>query len=386
MTDADTISYEVTIEDPKVFTRPWTISMPLHRQTDADRIFEYQCQAEAEEANGAFERDPKTWYPGAVGGTVQPSRRLEGRANRPWKAPGTRRARIKRLRGRQARPAGLLHARRRRRQLRTRQARAATSSHPAAAASSSIRRTACFRCSRGRRPRPRAASSRSAGTTTRPPTASSPASHGRCTCPRRCRSSRPPGYLVILHERMSWRSDPAGRPRAPAGPHASVAGGFDWQVGRRYARRRHHQPQREDVAERGGRDRQPRPARRRAVDTDRRRTHPVRGDRIRSARLHAAVDDRLRDQPAEGRAPGSGVSRRQPGSATPEGHPGRGACKGARAQSCGARSTFDEGIPVAWRFLSQYLGGSVVPIAAHHSFSAEYDSTSRSSSKAKSPR
>jgi hypothetical protein len=64
MRDANTISYEVTIEDPKVFTRPWTISMALHRQTDADRIFEYQCQAEAEEANGTFEPDPKTWYPG----------------------------------------------------------------------------------------------------------------------------------------------------------------------------------------------------------------------------------------------------------------------------------------------------------------------------------
>jgi hypothetical protein len=27
------------------------------------RILEYQCQAEKEEANGAFERDPRTWYP-----------------------------------------------------------------------------------------------------------------------------------------------------------------------------------------------------------------------------------------------------------------------------------------------------------------------------------
>jgi hypothetical protein len=28
-----------------------------------DRLLEYQCQAEAEEANGALERDPLTWYP-----------------------------------------------------------------------------------------------------------------------------------------------------------------------------------------------------------------------------------------------------------------------------------------------------------------------------------
>jgi hypothetical protein len=63
MRDADTIQYEATIEDPKVFTRPWTISMPLHRHKDMTRLLEYQCQAEVEEANGAFEREPRTWYP-----------------------------------------------------------------------------------------------------------------------------------------------------------------------------------------------------------------------------------------------------------------------------------------------------------------------------------
>ena len=63
MLDPDTIQYEVTIEDPKVFTRPWKISMPLHRHKDMDRLLEYQCQAEKEEANGDFERDERTWYP-----------------------------------------------------------------------------------------------------------------------------------------------------------------------------------------------------------------------------------------------------------------------------------------------------------------------------------
>jgi hypothetical protein len=63
MLDADTIQYEVTIEDSKVFTKPWKISMPLYRQKNMDRILEYQCQAEAEEANGEFERDKRTWYP-----------------------------------------------------------------------------------------------------------------------------------------------------------------------------------------------------------------------------------------------------------------------------------------------------------------------------------
>ena len=54
MTDADTIQYEATIEDSKVFTKPWTIRLPLQRRTDRDRLFEYVCQAEVEEANGAF--------------------------------------------------------------------------------------------------------------------------------------------------------------------------------------------------------------------------------------------------------------------------------------------------------------------------------------------
>ena len=63
MLDADTIQYEVTFEDPKVYTRPWKISMPLHRQKELDRLLEYQCQAEKEEANGDFERDERTWFP-----------------------------------------------------------------------------------------------------------------------------------------------------------------------------------------------------------------------------------------------------------------------------------------------------------------------------------
>ncbi len=82
MLDPDTIRYEVTIEDAKVFTRPWTITMPLHRQKGMDRILEYQCQAEKEEANGEFEPEPRTWYPGpgvptpgrAFGLPIQPPR------------------------------------------------------------------------------------------------------------------------------------------------------------------------------------------------------------------------------------------------------------------------------------------------------------------------
>jgi hypothetical protein len=64
MTDANTIQYEATIDDTKVFTKPWTIRLDLHRRTDRNRLFEYVCQDEVEESNGAFTRDARTWYPG----------------------------------------------------------------------------------------------------------------------------------------------------------------------------------------------------------------------------------------------------------------------------------------------------------------------------------
>ena len=63
LTDADTIRYEVTVEDPKVFTRAWKMTMPLHRHKDMTRVLEYHCKAEESEANGNFERNPRTWYP-----------------------------------------------------------------------------------------------------------------------------------------------------------------------------------------------------------------------------------------------------------------------------------------------------------------------------------
>src|SRR5713226_9466026 len=47
---ADTLTYEASIEDPKVFSRPWKISMPLYRRVEKDaRLLEYKCPEFAEE-------------------------------------------------------------------------------------------------------------------------------------------------------------------------------------------------------------------------------------------------------------------------------------------------------------------------------------------------
>ena len=45
-TGADTISYEATIEDPKVFTRPWKIKLNLYRRPEKNfQLMEYDCYA-----------------------------------------------------------------------------------------------------------------------------------------------------------------------------------------------------------------------------------------------------------------------------------------------------------------------------------------------------
>ncbi len=52
-TGPDHIAYEVTIEDPKVFTRPWKMSMTLYRRQEKNaQILDYECHALEEEAAG----------------------------------------------------------------------------------------------------------------------------------------------------------------------------------------------------------------------------------------------------------------------------------------------------------------------------------------------
>jgi hypothetical protein len=87
--DADTIRYEATMEDPKVFTRPWKITVSLHRQKDLPRLLEYQCRAELEEARGDFHAEPRTWYqPGVTAAaTAGPAPTPRAAAPRPARVP-----------------------------------------------------------------------------------------------------------------------------------------------------------------------------------------------------------------------------------------------------------------------------------------------------------
>ena len=72
LTDAETLEWEVTVNDPGTWTKPWTASIPLKRTEDA--IYEYACHegnygmegmlsgARAEEAANK----PKQLDPGVV--------------------------------------------------------------------------------------------------------------------------------------------------------------------------------------------------------------------------------------------------------------------------------------------------------------------------------
>jgi hypothetical protein len=58
----DVISYEATIEDPKVFTRPWKISMPLYRRLEKSaQLMDFKCVEFVEELMyGQWRKKPLT--------------------------------------------------------------------------------------------------------------------------------------------------------------------------------------------------------------------------------------------------------------------------------------------------------------------------------------
>jgi hypothetical protein len=53
-TGPDHIRYEVTVEDPKVFTKPWQMRMPLYRRVEPNvQLLEYECVEFVQEAAAA---------------------------------------------------------------------------------------------------------------------------------------------------------------------------------------------------------------------------------------------------------------------------------------------------------------------------------------------
>lgn len=58
------LQYEATIEDPTVYSRPWTIRMPLYRIVDENyRMLEFKCEPYAEEKIYGHLRKPGTSRP-----------------------------------------------------------------------------------------------------------------------------------------------------------------------------------------------------------------------------------------------------------------------------------------------------------------------------------
>ena len=58
--DANTLSYQVTIQDPKVFTRPWTAAFPIRRTARPnEEIWEHACVEGERGVVGILGKDPR---------------------------------------------------------------------------------------------------------------------------------------------------------------------------------------------------------------------------------------------------------------------------------------------------------------------------------------
>lgn len=71
LADANTIDYQVTIDDPKVFTRPWTIRLPFRRAGGAasdpyaNEMWEHACH-EGNKATDDVRGLGFKWFTGVV--------------------------------------------------------------------------------------------------------------------------------------------------------------------------------------------------------------------------------------------------------------------------------------------------------------------------------
>ena len=297
------------------------------------RVLEYQCQAEKEEASGDFEREPRTWYHAMPGRDP----RRDAASPRRCRPPRRRVPAVRRCR--RAGSQRLLPGRPRRRQLGARAARRRVDLTPPGRGviiDPPDRKLPYQPWARAER---RAATRRSAATTIRRRTASSRGVPRSLYVPSPFHILQTPTHVVFLHERMSWRIVSLDGRHAPARHDPPVAGRFDWPLGGRHARRRDAEPQRQDVAERGGRRRQPRGDGGRAVHAGGRQDRITYEATVTDPLVYTrpwTIAMPLNRQPE--RAARGGVPRGQSGSAAPEGRPGR-----VRAQSAGrAGETADE--------------------------------------------
>ena len=203
MLDANTIRYEATIEDPKVFTRPWTISVSLSRQKGADRVREYQLPGGKRGSQRRLRTRRENLVSGSEG--ADPGIRVPAacRATSTLDGACVRAADS----GRQTRSERLVRTGWRRRELRARGARAQPRerSRRPAAESSSIPLTASRHISRGRVPSGRSAIRRCAATTIRPRTVFRPAFRERSYVPTPFQLVQTSDTVATLHERMQWR-------------------------------------------------------------------------------------------------------------------------------------------------------------------------------------
>jgi hypothetical protein len=72
---ADTLNYEATIEDPKTFSRPWKISLPLYRRVEPNaQIMEFRCVEFVEDLMyGHLRKQPASKERGPVERWLPPS-------------------------------------------------------------------------------------------------------------------------------------------------------------------------------------------------------------------------------------------------------------------------------------------------------------------------
>ena len=63
MTALDTIDYEARIEDPTIYSRPWTMRIALRRQPKGTELIEYDCIEESGGDSLSRRREEVTSYP-----------------------------------------------------------------------------------------------------------------------------------------------------------------------------------------------------------------------------------------------------------------------------------------------------------------------------------